>query len=91
MHQRTLTLTPSKRSYLEDVLRHDPKPYLRERAGALLKIADGRSAHWVAKHGLLRPRKPDTVYEWMTRFERDGVLTPRPACRRAFSPKGPRT
>lgn len=89
MHPRPLSLSASQRAYLEDIRNHDKRPYLRERAGALLKIADGYTAHWVAKHGLLRPRKPDTVYEWMTRFERDGVLTPRPACRRAFSPEGP--
>lgn len=91
MHPRTLSLSASQRHYLNEVLRHDPRPYLRERAGALLKIADGKTAHWVAKNGLLRPRKPDTIYEWMTRFERDGVLLPRPACRRAFSPEGPGT
>ncbi len=86
MHPRTLDLSSSQRSYLDGILRHDKRPYLRERAGALLKIADGFTPHWVAHHGLLRPRKPDTLYRWLDAFQRDGVLTPRPACRRAFSP-----
>ena len=42
--------------------------YLRERAAALLKVADGMPAARVARTGLLRPRKPDTVYAWIDRF-----------------------
>lgn len=49
------------------------KPYLRERAAALLKIAAGQSPHAVAQEGLLRPRQPDTVYEWLNRYEAEGV------------------
>ena len=49
------------------------KPYLRERAAALLKIAAGQSPHAVAQAGLLRPRQPDTVYEWLNRYEATGV------------------
>lgn len=49
------------------------KAYLRERAAALLKIAAGQSAHAVAQEGLLRPRQPDTVYEWLDRYEAEGV------------------
>lgn len=49
------------------------KAYLRERAAALLKIAAGQSVHAVAKTGLLRPRQPDTVYDWLNRYEAEGV------------------
>lgn len=49
------------------------KPYLRERAAALLKIAAGKSAHAVAQNGLLRPRQPDTLYRWLNRYEADGI------------------
>ena len=48
------------------------KAYLRERAAALLKIAAGTSAHAVAQHGLLRQRQPDTVYDWLNRYEAEG-------------------
>jgi transposase len=86
MRQRTLHLTGRQRQELERTRDHDPRPYLRERAAALIKVADGQSPHHVALHGLHKPREPDTVYDWLNRFEADGRLTPRPACRRAFSP-----
>lgn len=67
-----------------------PRPYLRERAAALLKIADGHVAAEVARTGLLRPREPDTVYRWLHRYRRDGLagLLIRPGRGRkpAFSP-----
>ena len=52
---------------------HAPQPYLRERAAALIKVDDGQSAAPVARLGLLRPRKPDTVYAWLGRFVIDGL------------------
>lgn len=66
----------------------DKRPYLRERAAALLKIADGWSAHGVAREGLLKARHPDTVYAWLTRYEREGLggLIQRPRGHRGFSP-----
>jgi transposase len=67
--RRTLTLTAAEQQALEAVAQHEPTPYLRERAAALLKIAAGRSPHWVARHGLLVGRDPDTVYGWLNRYE----------------------
>lgn len=49
------------------------KPYLRERASAVLQVAEGMSGRWVAQMGLLRPRKSDTVYEWLNRYETEGI------------------
>ena len=40
---------------------------------AMLKIADGQSPHHVALHGLLKPRKPDTVYQWLDWYAQDGM------------------
>jgi hypothetical protein len=55
--QRTLTLKSIiKRKRLTWHRDHDPKLYVRERCAAMLKIADGHSPHWVALHGLLKPR-----------------------------------
>ncbi len=69
--RRTLSLSPVEKQALETEARHAEKPYQRERAAALLKIAAGRSPHWVAQHGLLVERDPDTVYGWLDRYEAD--------------------
>ncbi len=71
--RRTLTLRDSERQALLAARDHDPQPYVRERAAALLKIADGQSPHAVARHGLLKPRDPDTVYGWLTCYEKLGL------------------
>jgi hypothetical protein len=86
--RRTLEPTPEQYTYLVKMRDHDKRPYLRERAAALLKVASGDSPHHVARHGLLRPRDPDSVYRWLDDFIRNGCLTPRPPCRGPFSPEG---
>ena len=85
---RSLTLSSLQRAELERARDTDPRPYLRERAAALLKIADGWSPHGVAVAGLLKPRKPDTVYAWLNRYERFGLagLLQRPRRHRGFPP-----
>jgi len=88
--RRTFSPTPEQEAYLVRVRDRDPRAYLRVRAAALLKIASGQSPHAVARHGLLKPTHPDTVYRWLDDFIRDGQLTPRPACRGPFSPSRPR-
>ncbi len=87
----TVTLTPEQEHELRRSRDTGPKPYQRERAGALLKIAAGASATAVARRGLLRPRRPETVWHWVARFTAHGVaglLTIRPGRGRkpAFSP-----
>jgi hypothetical protein len=71
--RRTLALTAPQRDELVYHRDHDPKPYVRERCAALLKIADGASPHAVARTGLLRRRDPDTVYAWLDRYQADGL------------------
>lgn len=68
-----LVLTSNQRDELEEARDHHPKPYVRERAAALLKIADGRSGRDVALNGLLAPRDPDTIYEWVRRYKQHGL------------------
>jgi hypothetical protein len=63
--RRTLPLSEDQAQELHRLRDHDPRPYVRERAAALLKIADGKAPHWVATQGLLKPRDPDTVYAWL--------------------------
>lgn len=79
--RRTLVLSPEQRAELEALRNRAPRPYLREQAAALLKIADGMSPHAVALYGLLRCRDPDTVYAWLDHYELTGTLKVRPACR----------
>jgi transposase len=92
MHR--LALTPAQRAELVDARDHAPEPYVRERAAALLKVADGMPAARVASAGLLRPRQPDTLYRWLERYRTEGVagLRIRPGRGRkpAFSPPLPR-
>jgi hypothetical protein len=71
--QRTVTLSWGQRRELEQGRDHDPRPYVRERCAALLKIADGTSAHAVARHGLLKARDPATLYAWLAHYLADGL------------------
>ena len=73
VHKRTLELSETDRDGLIAHRDHDRRPQVRERCAALLKIADGQSAHAVARHGLLKPRDPDTVYSWLRVYETDGL------------------
>ncbi len=70
---RTLSLTPAEKSELESVRDTHAKSYMRERAAALLKISEGQSPHCVATRGLLKKRDPDTVYDWLDRYQAEGV------------------
>jgi len=87
---RTCALTESERRALERLRATSPRPYLRERAAAILQIAQGVAPYHVARHGLLQPRDPDTVYAWIDRYLAEGIagLTIRPGRGRkpAFSP-----
>lgn len=61
-----LDLTDEERAVLLRVRDHHEKPYMRERAAAVLKVAgapdeDGASVRQVALDGLLRERRPKTV------------------------------
>lgn len=88
-----LELSEEQKAELLDLRDHASKPYLRERAAALLKIADGISGREVALHRLNKPHWQDTVYEWVKRYRAEGVagLKVRPGSGRkpAFSPSLP--
>ena len=71
--RRTLTLKTREQRELEHYRDHDPRPYVRERCGAVLKIAEGKPPHAVATQGVLKPRDPDTVYGWLEIYESEGV------------------
>lgn len=69
----TLKLTPAQQQQLEQMRNRDLKPYLRERAAALLQIAADASACQVATQGLLKRRDDQTVAEWLRRYQKDGL------------------
>lgn len=73
MTQRTIELTVGQRLELEALRDRGAKAYQRERAAAILKVAGGQPAAGVARNGLLRRRKADTVYAWLNRFEAEGI------------------
>ncbi len=73
MARRTLTLSDEQRQELLQLRDHDPRPYVRERGAAVLKIADGQAPHRVVRQGLLKPRDPDTVYAWLDHYQASGV------------------
>jgi transposase len=68
-----IKLTAAEREELEKMRDTHPKAYLRERAAAILKIADGMSGLQVSQTGLLRPRDPDTIYRWVERYREQGL------------------
>jgi transposase len=71
---RTITLTSAEETTLAEARDHHPVPYARERAAAVLKVAAGWSVRWVAADGLLRPRRPETVGDWIDRYLERGVV-----------------
>jgi transposase len=69
----TIDLTAEQRRELEYARDHHGLAYVRERASAILKIADGMSGRQVALGGLLKRRKTDTVYDWFHRYQVEGL------------------
>jgi len=68
-----IELTEAMRQDLEYLVKASPKPYVRERASAILQIADGKCASEVAEGGLLQKRRINTVCEWVKRFLAEGI------------------
>ncbi len=73
-----LSLSETQRKSLLEVRDHHDKPYMREKAAAVLKVAgppgeEGESARQVAIGGLLRERRPDTVRGWVHTYKEEGI------------------
>ena len=68
-----LILTAEQEEELETARDHHEKPYVREKAAGILKVSEGQSIRQVARHGLLKPRRPQTVKDWINRFLEGGV------------------
>ena len=72
-HGWVLRLNETETQTLQEGARHHPHPQARERCAALLKVASGHSPHWVAKHGLLIERDPDSIYQWLHFYNQGGI------------------
>ena len=68
----SVELDAAERERLETIRDTHPKPYLREKAAALLKVDDNWSARAVALYGLYRERRPNTVREWIHTYREEG-------------------
>ncbi len=73
MSQRQIVLAEPQRLQLVRLRDTAAKAYLRERAAAILKVAQGIAGSTVAQYLLLRPRQPDTLYGWLNRYEAEGL------------------
>ena len=93
MHNPILELSEGERRELERIRDHHPKPYVRERAAAILKLADGLSARFIALFGLLKKRDPETVGAWRRLYLAEGInglaIKPGRGRKPAFSPSAP--
>jgi hypothetical protein len=67
-----ISLRPDQVTELTQLRDHDPRPYVREKAAAILKVASGQSLRAVARAGLLRPRRRETVGAWVHRYLAEG-------------------
>lgn len=84
----SLPLSATEAETLQQLRDHHPKPYMRERAAALIRISAGEAAFRVAITGILRPRTPNTVYAWLHAYKESGIagLQIKPRRRRKIPP-----
>lgn len=68
-----ISLTDEQQAELETARRLHPKPYVRERAAAILKVAAGWSLRQTAYVGLLKRHAPETIKEWCERYLAEGM------------------
>jgi transposase len=87
---RIVHLDSPQKETLEECRNHHPLPHMREKAAALLKVANGARPAHVARSGLLKPHKPDVIYRWIDRYEQQGIaglfVQPGRGRKPAFSP-----
>ena len=71
--RREVTLSREQEGELLQTRDHHEKPYMRERAAAILKVASGQPVRQVAASGLYKPRHHGTLSEWITRYQQEGL------------------
>jgi len=82
-------LTAAEQAALQAARDHHAKPYVRERAAAILRVAGGQSARAVARPGCLKPRRVETVSRWVAAFRQGGVAGLQVAAGRGRKPAFP--
>ena len=87
---RQLPLTNEQKEELAAVAKRHAKPYMREKASALLLVNRGIPAFVVGRDYLIPRRDADTLYSWMDLYEEGGVkaliIKPGRGRKPAFSP-----
>jgi transposase len=73
MRRRIVQLTQEQRQELLHCRDHHRLPYMRTKAAAILKVADGQQIKEVAQHGLNAPVSQDTVSDWIDQYEAAGL------------------
>jgi hypothetical protein len=68
-----IELSSTQTAELEKAVRTHPKPYVRERATGILKVADGNSLQQVAYHQLLTRHAPETIKGWCESYLDGGL------------------
>jgi len=68
-----LSLSEQQRAELREARDHHPKPYIREQAAAILRVADGSSLRQTSSTGILKPRRRETLKDWVDRFLAAGI------------------
>jgi hypothetical protein len=68
-----IELAPAQVQELEQVRDHHPKAYVRVKAAGILKVWSGTSRRQVARSGLLKPVRRETVQQWIVRYQQGGV------------------
>jgi len=85
-----LQLSSSQEQELQRAVRRHPKPYVRERAAGILKVAAGQPLRRVAYEHLQRRHAPETVKGWCERYLAAGLagllVKPGRGRKAAFSP-----
>ena len=68
-----VTLTTEQERELVHAREHAAKPYVREHAACIIKVAHGQSIRAVARDGGLRPHRPETVKAWIQAYLDHGL------------------
>ncbi len=68
-----IDLSTEQKAELERMRDSHSKPYLRERASAILKVAAGETLSSVGEIGLLKRHEPETVHKWIQAYQESGL------------------
>ncbi len=90
----SVVFLPAQVQELEQVRDHHPLAYVRVKAAGILKVQQGQSLRQVAKSGVLKPVRRETVKAWVVRYQHEGIagllVQPGRGRKPAFSPCAPR-